>query len=350
MSITVTQVIERKNAEDMFLAADLEVMEKMEDEVKEKRPPLKIVWRNIIMFTILHLGALLGAYQFLFEAKWQTCFWATALYIGSGFGVTAGAHRLWAHKSYKATLPTRVFFMLWFTMAFQNDVIEWARDHRCHHKWTDTEADPHNSKRGFWYSHVGWLCARKTEKLKEMGAKIDLSDLYADPVLTFQRRTHLWTYLLLLYFHLLHCRHYYPLVALLCFILPTVIPVYYWDESAFVSFYVAAIFRFAFTLNCTWLINSAAHMFGYKPYDVTISPVESAWTNAMAVGEGGHNFHHSFPQDYRASELSYFTNWTRAVIDGMAHLGLVYDRKTVSDASIKSIMQKKGDKTGHWHH
>ncbi|GMR47693.1 hypothetical protein PMAYCL1PPCAC_17888, partial [Pristionchus mayeri] len=331
-SITVTQVIERKNVEDMFLTADLEVMEKMEAEVKENRPPLKIVWRNVAIFVGLHLAALLGLYQFLFEAKWLTCFWAFSLYVLSGFGVTAGAHRLWSHKSYKAALPLRVWFMLWFTVAFQNHVIEWARDHRCHHKWTDTEADPHNSKRGFWYSHVGWLCAKKTDKLKEMGAKIDLSDLYADPVLVFQKN------------------HYFPLVALFCFIIPTFVPVYFWGESAFIAFYVAGVFRYVYTLNCTWLINSAAHMFGYKPYDATISPVESAWTNVQAVGEGGHNFHHSFPQDYRASELSYMTNWTRALIDGLANLGLVYDRKTVSDASIKSLSQKKGDRTGHWHH
>ncbi|GMS94542.1 hypothetical protein PENTCL1PPCAC_16717, partial [Pristionchus entomophagus] len=324
--------IERTNVEDMFLTAELEVMEQMEDEVKEKRPPLKIVWRNVAIFVALHLGAMIGLYQFFFEAKCLTCFFTILLHVGGAMGITAGAHRLWSHRAFKAALPVRIFFMLWSTVAFQNDVIEWARDHRCHHKWTDTEADPHNSRRGFWYSHVGWLCAKKSEKIKEMGSKIDLSDLFADPVLSFQRK------------------HYYPLVALLCFIIPTAIPVYFWGESAFIAFYVAAIFRYAFTLNSTWLINSAAHMFGYKPYDATISPVESAWTNLQAVGEGGHNFHHSFPQDYRASELSHATNWTRAVIDSFAYFGLIYDRKTVSDESIKKIIEKKGDKSGHWHH
>ncbi|KAF8363797.1 hypothetical protein PRIPAC_90720 [Pristionchus pacificus] len=324
--------IEKKNVEDMYLVPDLDEMEMMEEEVREARPPLKIVWRNVAIFSLLHLGALVGLHQFIFEAKWMTCFFALLLDVGSKMGITAGAHRMWAHKAFKAALPVRIYFMLWGTVAFQNDVIEWARDHRCHHKWTDTEADPHNSRRGFWYSHVGWLCARKSEKLKEMGRKIDLSDLYADPVLTFQRK------------------HYYPLVLLMCFILPTFIPVYFWGETAFNAFYVAAILRYAFTLNCTWLINSAAHMFGYKPYDATISPVESAWANIQAVGEGGHNFHHSFPQDYRASELSLMTNWTRAVIDFFALFGLVYDRKTASEASIKSLSQRKGDSSGHWHH
>ncbi|GMT22543.1 hypothetical protein PFISCL1PPCAC_13840, partial [Pristionchus fissidentatus] len=111
-------------AED-FLSADLDAMQKMEDHVKLSRPPLKIVWRNVVVFTFLHLAALLGMYQFMFEAKWQTCLWAFCLYIGGGFGITAGAHRLWSHKSYKAAFPLRVALMLCNTVAFQNDMIEW---------------------------------------------------------------------------------------------------------------------------------------------------------------------------------------------------------------------------------
>lgn len=34
--------------------------------------PLKLVWRNIILFAYLHLAALYGGYLFLFSAKWQT--------------------------------------------------------------------------------------------------------------------------------------------------------------------------------------------------------------------------------------------------------------------------------------
>lgn len=66
----------------------------------------------------------------------------------ASIGVTGGAHRLWAHRSYKAKLPLRIILMLWQTMAFQNHIYEWCRDHRVHHKFTDTDADPHNAKRG----------------------------------------------------------------------------------------------------------------------------------------------------------------------------------------------------------
>ncbi|PIO62383.1 stearoyl-CoA 9-desaturase, partial [Teladorsagia circumcincta] len=105
------------------------------------------------------------------------------LHVVGAIGVTAGAHRLWSHRAYKAKLPYRIMLMLMDTTAFQNDIIEWARDHRCHHKWTDTHADPHNTNRGFFFSHMGWLLVKKHPQIKEQGKKLDLSDLFADPVL-----------------------------------------------------------------------------------------------------------------------------------------------------------------------
>lgn len=65
----------------------------------------------------------------------------------SGFGVTGGAHRFWTHRAYKATTPMRVILMLCFTLAGQNSIYEWVRDHRVHHKFSETDADPHNSNR-----------------------------------------------------------------------------------------------------------------------------------------------------------------------------------------------------------
>lgn len=69
------------------------------------------------------------------------------LYITSGLGVTAGVHRLWAHRSYKARFPLRAMLMIFQTMAFQDSAYHWARDHRVHHKYSETDADPHNATR-----------------------------------------------------------------------------------------------------------------------------------------------------------------------------------------------------------
>ena len=70
----------------------------------------------------------------------------------------------------------------------QNDIFEWARDHRTHHKYSETDADPHNALRGFFFSHVGWLLVRKHPDVLEKGRKLEVSDLRADAVVMFQRR------------------------------------------------------------------------------------------------------------------------------------------------------------------
>lgn len=105
-----------------------------------------------------------------------------------GLGITAGAHRLWSHRTYKASVPLRVFLMICNCIAGQNDLIEWCRDHRLHHKASESDADPHNSNRGWFFAHIGWLLQRKHPKVIETGSKLDLSDLENDPILIFQRR------------------------------------------------------------------------------------------------------------------------------------------------------------------
>ena len=70
----------------------------------------------------------------------------------------------------------------------QNDIIEWARDHRVHHKYSETDADPHNAKRGFFFAHIGWLMVRKHPDVKVKGKDLNYDDLYKDPVLIVQRK------------------------------------------------------------------------------------------------------------------------------------------------------------------
>lgn len=164
--------------------------------------------------------------------------------------------------------------MIFNTIAFQDCVIKWARDHRVHHKFSDTDADPHNSTRGLFFSHVGWLLVKKHRNVHEAGKKIDISDLYDDPVLQFQKK------------------HYGILMPLLCFILPTVIPVVLWQESWIYAWFVPACFRYVLTLHITWSLNSFAHKFGNKPYDSRITPTQNVFVAALALGEGWHNYHH----------------------------------------------------------
>ena len=113
----------------------------------------------------------------------------TAYWVGAagGLGITAGAHRLWSHKSYDAKLPLRIFLMIGQCIAGQNSLFVWCRDHRVHHKFSETDGDPHNTNRGFFFAHVGWLLRKKHPEMKRKAATLDFNDLLADPVVKFQK-------------------------------------------------------------------------------------------------------------------------------------------------------------------
>lgn len=295
-----------------------------EDTHQQKRPPMQIVWRNVIFMSLLHIGAIYA----LFLIPWAhplTWLWTIATYLMNALGITAGVHRLWAHRSYKARLPLRILLAVWNSMAFQNDIIEWSRDHRVHHKYSETEADPHNAKRGFFFSHCGWLLVRKHPDVKEKGKLLDLSDLMEDPVCIVQRKI------------------YVPSVVFMCFIFPPFVAWYFWGESAWNAFFICAIFRYIIALNVTWFVNSWAHLYGNKPYDQNINPAENFFVTFSAVGEGFHNYHHVFPSDYSTSEYGWRFNLTTFFIDCMAALGLAYDMKKMSHEAVFRRKQRTGD-------
>lgn len=108
--------------------------------------------------------------------------------MAGAYGISSGAHRLWAHKCYKANKKMQVMLLFFQTIAFQNCVLEWVRDHRVHHKFSDTNADPHNINRGFFFSHMGWLMCKKHPDVFKYGSRVDMSDLESDPMLQFQKK------------------------------------------------------------------------------------------------------------------------------------------------------------------
>ncbi|XP_055371727.1 acyl-CoA Delta-9 desaturase-like [Condylostylus longicornis] len=290
----------------------------------------EIVWFNAIGFLILHVFGAVGFGLLIFGyAKIQTFLFTVFLLFWSGMGVTAGAHRLFSHRAYKATPGLRLLLLLLHTMAGQNCLYVWVRDHRQHHKYSDTDADPHNANRGFFFSHIGWLMSKKHPKVIEYGKKIDMSDLEADYWIMFQKR------------------YYKTLYTIFVLLIPTAIPIFCWGEHPVVSFLTQYLARTIIQLNFTWSVNSVAHIWGNKPYDKNMLPVETKYVAMVAGGEGWHNYHHTFPWDYRAAELNMPYNVTTSVIDWFAERGYVYDRKTVTNEMLKSRINRTGDGTHH---
>ena len=283
-----------------------------------------IVWPNVVKMLVLH-GMAFTALYYGPKATWGSWMFFTFLYVCSNFGVTAGAHRYWTHRSYKATLPLQVALMCLFSISMQNDILEWCRDHRVHHKYSETSADPHNAKRGFLFAHIGWLLMKKHPDIIIKGRNVNISDLKRDPVVMF------------------HHQHYPLLSLIFSVVLPVAVPWYFWGEDLWIAFVVLFAFRYVTTLHATWLVNSAAHLWGSRNYDKHINPADNRLVSFAALGEGWHNYHHTFPYDYAAGEWGSSINLTTIVLDLLAALGLVYDRKQVSSEAIERVRKRIGD-------
>ncbi|KAH8347422.1 hypothetical protein KR059_010578, partial [Drosophila kikkawai] len=315
------------NATGVLFEADAEALDQ---DVSQKKytdgRKLQLVWRNIVLFALVHLFSLYGVWLLFTEATWTTFLAFPVSVAFSIVGISGGAHRLYAHRTFKAKVPLQLILLFLDTFAFQDAVYYWARDHRVHHKYTETDADPYNSERGWFFSHIGWLCVRKHPDVVAKGKEIDLSDLKQDRLVMFQKK------------------YFLVLMPLICFVMPTVLPMYCWGESLKVSWHVLALLRWCLNLNIIWLVNSSAHMFGMRPYDKKISPTDERFLMFLRMGEGYHNYHHVFPWDYKSAELGpYSRDFTTRFINFFAWLGWAYDLKSVSPDMVRRRVLRTGD-------
>mmetsp|Transcript_37689 Transcript_37689/g.52198 ORF Transcript_37689/g.52198 Transcript_37689/m.52198 type:complete len:612 (-) Transcript_37689:95-1930(-) len=265
---------------------------------------------NLVYIGGVHVWAFIGVFTAVPHAAPKTFLLNFICYILFGFGITAGAHRLWSHRSYKAHSVVEFVLMLCNSGANQGSIWHWCRDHRVHHRYSDTDQDPHNSQNGMFYSHVGWLFLKKSQPVVEAGRAIEMGDLKRNRIVMFQKK------------------FYVPLGITLSFIIPTLIPMYFWNESFLVALTLCYI-RYAILLNATWCVNSLAHFYGMRPYRPESPTCENFFVALIALGEGWHNYHHAYPWDYSTSELGVMNqfNPSKLLIDALAYFGLTWNRK-----------------------
>jgi len=280
---------------------------------QQRLPPWRVKdirWTMGGYITAVHVLAAIGL-TYVPAAKAATLWFSFILWPITGFGITGGVHRLWAHRSYTAGPTWRCLMMVANSIANQGSIWHWARDHRVHHFHSETVADPHDAIRGFFFAHAGWLYLKKDKRVAEAGAKVNLDDLRADPFVMLQKRLDPWWN------------------AFWCFVVPALVASYGWGEDLTVGYFVPGALRYVWVLHCTWMVNSAAHLWGERPYDPNSNPAENPLVSILSVGEGWHNWHHKYPFDYAASEYGVLRqfNPTMMLIDFGAALGLVTERK-----------------------
>mmetsp|Transcript_26683 Transcript_26683/g.45978 ORF Transcript_26683/g.45978 Transcript_26683/m.45978 type:complete len:777 (-) Transcript_26683:419-2749(-) len=271
----------------------------------------RLNWLHTPLLIGTPLLAIYGVYNWDFNVK--TLVWAVVYYFITGLGITAGYHRLWAHKAYKARLPMKLALLLGGTGAFEGSIRWWCRDHRAHHRYTDTERDPYNAKEGFFYSHLGWMLLKQDPT--KIG-KADISDLNSDSMIRWQHRNYYW---------------FAPLMA---FIFPMLVAGLGWGDY-WGGYFVAGVARLVFVHHATFFVNSLAHTLGAATFADKHTPRDSFITALLTLGEGYHNFHHEFPQDFRNAIRFYQYDPTKWLISFCAFFGLVYDRVVFPENEVK---------------
>jgi len=194
--------------------------------------------------------------------------------IATGFSITVGYHRLFAHLSFQAS-PLITFLALFFGAgALEQSALTWSSQHRDHHRYVDTERDPYNIKQGFWYAHIGWMLFQY-----ERPTTTNVKDLSADPLICHQHR-------------------YYVLWAIVAgVLLPLAIGAL--TGHLLGALLLGVVGRLTLVHHSTWSINSICHTFGRATYDIDATARDHWLVAFLTNGEGYHNFHHRFASDYR---------------------------------------------------
>ena len=145
----------------------------------------KIRWGSIAFLGLIHAVALVGTPWYIATHAVSTAEWAIfGIYmLATGFSITVGYHRLFAHAAFRASAPVRFLVLFFGAAGFQQSALKWASLHRRHHQLVDTPADPYNIKQGFWYAHIGWILF-----WKHVIDYANVQDLMGDRLAVYQHR------------------------------------------------------------------------------------------------------------------------------------------------------------------
>ncbi len=250
-------------------------------------------WVGSIPFIIIHLLPLGALWTGARTIDFVVC---GILYLVRMFGVTGVYHRYFAHRTYKTSRVFQFLLALLAQTSAQKGALWWAAHHRTHHKYSDQPEDPHNSKRGFWYSHVGWIFddtnATDYSKIKDLAKYPELVLLNLVPnAPAFLLAFGVWWFL-------------------------------GWS-GLWIGFCLSTVLLW----HGTFTINSLAHMIGRPRYDAGDESKNSLLLALITLGEGWHNNHHYFMGSTRQGFYWWEIDVSYYVIKALSWVGLVWDIK-----------------------
>lgn len=263
----------------------------------------------------------LPPYLWYFGLDWFQVSLFFVMLAATGFSISVGYHRLFSHITFQASWPVRLFTLIFGAGAFENSALMWASEHRRHHKHVDHDEDPYSISKGFFYAHIGWLIF----KLKPDPPFDNVPDLWKDKLVCWQHRH----------------------VQIIAVVVSAVVPAMagaLWNgwRGALGAVLISGIARIVVLQHCTFLINSACHVFGTQPYSLKCSARDSWFLALFTFGEGYHNYHHEFQHDYRNGVKPWNIDPTKWIIWTLSKLGLTRDLRRVSIEKIRLAQTEVG--------
>ena len=261
----------------------------------EDKQPLKLSWINVGFFGTIHALAFLAPWCFSWSALGVMIFFH---WLFGSIGICLGYHRLLSHRSLQLTPKWLEYAIVTIgALAMQGGPIFWVAGHRKHHAYTeDEDKDPYSSRRGFWWSHMGWILYPRSESFAFETYKKFAPDLARDP-----------------YYRWLD-RNFLPLQ------IPVGILLYLCGGWSFVIYGV--FLRAVVLWHSTWLINSATYLYGYRNFEVEDNSRNLWWAAILTYGEGWHNNHHAHPNVAPAGRHWWEVDMTWWAIKTLQTLGL----------------------------
>jgi stearoyl-CoA desaturase (Delta-9 desaturase) len=248
--------------------------------------------RSSIPFFLLHLLPLLA---FVTGVTTTALVLLAVTFFGRMFFITAGYHRYFAHRSYKLGRFTQFVMAFGGGTACQKGALWWAGHHRRHHQFSDTERDIHSPRKGFWWSHVGWILCDKYSVTDSDAIK----DFARYPELRFLDRHDwipMWT------------------LGVTCYLVGG------WS-GLIIGFFLSNVLLW----HSTFTVNSVAHVFGRRRYDTPDTSRNSLLVALLTGGEGWHNNHHHYQSAARQGFFWWEIDVTYYALRLLRVVGIVRD-------------------------
>jgi len=271
-------------------------------------------WVNILFLALTPVVAVLGTswYVYYNGVTWLEIANFFFMFLATGLAITCGYHRYYTHCTHECSKAVQLFYLIFGAAAVENSVVNWASDHRYHHRYVDKDEDPYNILRGGLYAHIGWIFYKDTRQIHQKYQNIP--DLTKDPLVLWQDR---W---------------YLPIIVLASFALPAYIGLMQGRPVGGLLW--GGFLRVVIVHHMTFFINSLAHIYGTRPYTEENSARDNWMLGPFTFGEGYHNFHHKFQADYRNGIHWYHFDMGKWLLFFFKTIGVAWNFRKVSDAII----------------